>query len=127
MNLSLSVCLKWIEDSFDWYNRSIDRALRQRDLVKAQNALAAREACERIATEFRDNFARYERLASTERNGRPSFKERTRKGSRRRAAWPEAPGLEDEAETEEQIQMLRPRVPVGRRNGPGARRRLGPR
>ncbi len=82
MNLSLSVCLKWIEDSFDWYNRSIDRALRQRDLVKAQNALAAREACERIATEFRDNFARHARLASMERNGRPGFRERTKKGWR---------------------------------------------
>ena len=67
MNVPLSYCLEWIQHSIDWYERGIERGLRQGNLSKAQNALAAREACERIKRDFTEDFHRYQRLNSPQR------------------------------------------------------------
>lgn len=70
MNVPLSYCLKWIQHSIDWYERGIERGLRQGNLAKAQNALAAREACERIKRGLTEDFHRYQRLNSLKKRGR---------------------------------------------------------
>lgn len=70
MMIPLSLCLKWIDDKVAWYNRSIDRGLRQGNIVKAQNALSAREACESLRRDFQDDFERCRRLAALQKDKR---------------------------------------------------------
>ena len=70
MMVPLSMCLKWIDDKIACYNRAIDRGLRQQNISKAQNALAAREACESLRRDFQDDFERCRRLAALQKNGR---------------------------------------------------------
>lgn len=41
---------QWIDDLYADYSREIDQAILQRDMAKAERALAGKEACQRIRT-----------------------------------------------------------------------------